>query len=91
MTAVTVKDVAEWMASELRSRRELYQEDAAAYVHRHFGNDFVYINNNGNWAISKEVLSEFTKITKDDGVWVLSGRYWRLRQPYDDPHKRVAE
>jgi hypothetical protein len=54
MTSPAPKTVAEWMAAELHSRRELYQEDAAYHIQQHFGNEFVYINDNGNLAIDRE-------------------------------------
>ena len=91
MTSPTPKTVAEWMAAELHSRRELYQEDAAYHIQQHFGNEFVYINDNGNLAIERTVLAEFRKLTAADTVWVRAERYWRKRESFDDPRKRSAE
>ena len=84
------KDVAEFMKSELEKKREIFQEDIVYQIKRRFGDEFVYINQNGNLALSKKVLAEFRKITPDL-VWVRSDRYWRFRQDYDDPATRFQE
>jgi len=91
MTEITPYDVAEWMAEEVRKKGELHQEDAAWHIKNHFGEDFVYININGNLAIDKKVLAEFLKLTEKDVVWVRGVRYWRLRMSYDDPEKRSTQ
>ena len=91
MSKLTPRDVAEWMAEEVRRKKELYQEDTAEYIKNHFGDDFVYINVNGNYAIDKKVLKKFRKLTEKDVVWVRGERYWRLRASYDDPEKRGIE
>jgi len=91
MTPPTPKTVAEWMAAELHSRRELHQEDAAYHIQQHLGDEFVYINDNGNLAIDRTVLAEFRKLTAADTVWVRPERYWRKRESFDDPRKRAAQ
>lgn len=91
MIETTPRDIAEWMAEEVRRKKELYQEDTAWHIKNHFGDDFVYINVNGNYAIDKKILTEFRKLTEKDVVWVRGGRYWRLRASYDDPEKRSTE
>jgi len=91
MIETTPHDVAEWMVEEVRRKGELHQEDAAWHIKNHFGENFVYINTNGNLAIDKKVLTEFRKLTEKDIVWVRGDRYWRLRASYDDPEKRSVE
>jgi hypothetical protein len=91
MTKPSASDVARWMRDEIHRERELYQEEAAYHIQETFGEDFVYINENGNLAIDKAVLREFRKLTERSVVWVRSERYWRFRESYDDPNKRVAE
>lgn len=80
--------VTDWMIERITAVGELFQVDAADYILRAFGGDHVYENKNGNLAIDKTVLREFNKITKDTVVWVRAGRYWRLRQPSDDPRRQ---
>ena len=91
MSSTSAKTVAEWMVSQIAEKGELYQEDAAYHIQQHFGNDFVYINDNGNLAIAKPVLAEFRKLTPADVVWVRSERYWRRRESFDESGKRAAE
>jgi len=91
MIETTPHDVAEWMAKEVRRKGELHQEDVAWHIKNHFGENFVYVNVNGNLAIDKKVLTEFLKLTEKDIVWVRGNRYWRLRASYDDPKKRIVE
>ncbi len=83
--------IAEWMASKVRTTRELHQEDVVYEIEWTFGDEFVYLNKNGNLAISKEVLKEFKKLTDGTVVWEKSDRLWRPRLPHEDPSKRQAE
>jgi hypothetical protein len=84
----SAEDIAKWMLSELEKDRILYQETAVCDIQDKFGESFVYYNQNGNQAISKEVLSEFRKLTGDNVVWVRGERYWRFREREDDPGRR---
>lgn len=84
----TAADVAKWMMSELEKEGILDQESAVGDIEQKFGSAFVYENQNGNLAISKDVLSEFRKLTEDIVVWVRSDRCWRFREKYDDPGRR---
>lgn len=80
----TAKDVAQWMLEEFKRQAEwLGQDDAAASIERLFGPQFVYQNDRGNLAISKEVLKEFRALTPDDVVWDRSERAWRRRESGD--------
>jgi hypothetical protein len=81
-------EVAEWMFAELDKDQILYQETVVSDIQDKFGDSFVYDNPNGNMAISKEVLSEFIKLTKDLVVWVRGERYWRFREEHDEPRRR---
>lgn len=78
------REVAEWMLNKLNQDGILYQEDAAFEIESQFGEEFVYINDNGNTAISKRVLAEFRKLTEDTVVWVRGEKYWRRRESYDE-------
>lgn len=78
------------MAEELRRVRYLYQETVVYDIQSRFGDEFVYINENGNLAISREILQEFRKLTEDTVVWERGERYWRFRESYDSPGRRQA-
>jgi hypothetical protein len=82
--------VAKWMLSELRREGALYQESAVSDIEDRFGERFVYDNENGNRAISREVLSAFRKLTGATVVWDRTERYWRLRESGDDPSRSQA-
>jgi hypothetical protein len=79
----TPADVAKWMLAELDRDRALYQEDAVWTIRQTFGESFICENQNGNLAITKDVLSEFRKLTEGSVVWVKSDRYWRRREDHD--------
>lgn len=80
----TPAEVAAWMAHEVRSNGELYQQEAVDTIERRFGVEHVYDNANGNQAISKAVLAAFRRLTEKDVIWVKNGRYWRLRDAHDE-------
>lgn len=85
----TAKDVADWML-ETVMKGTLYQRDAVEYIERHFGQRFIYSNENDNPAISTKVLDEFRHVSKDTVVWNRRERYWRLWQP-GDPRSRMVD
>lgn len=76
------------MQSRIQEHGELYQDDAAAKIESRFGNDFIDINESGNSAITKAVLKVFRRLTETTVVWDRSQRYWRTRQPGDDPQRQ---
>jgi hypothetical protein len=79
----TADEVAQWMAEQVRAHGELRQEDAVYDIEEKFGEEFVYENENGNPAITKEVLRHFTKLTAEDVVWQRGEKTWRPREPGD--------
>ncbi len=83
-------DAATWMASKLREDGVLYQSEAAYGLKRDFGDDFVYVNRNGNLAVNSEVLQAFRTITGEAVVWDRKERAWRFRQGYDPETGRLA-
>jgi hypothetical protein len=77
------------MVAKLRTRKELYQQDAASEIKRTFGADFVYVNRNGNLAIRKDVLEAFRRLTEKTVVWHKVYRIWRHRRDSDPPGRQV--
>ena len=57
------------MFDEIQSGKNLYQGETVYTIQKQFGDDFVYQNENGNFAIAKKVLSAFNKLTVDTVVW----------------------
>ncbi len=86
----TAADVAKWMLETLTRQRELDQEDAAYEIERRFGKRFIYENDNGNPAISREVLKEFRTLTEGTVVWIRGERRWRFRE-IGDARGRMTE
>lgn len=87
-TTQTPDDVARWMVEELRRGKYLYQETVVDDIQSKFGADFVYINENGNLAISKKVLSSFKQITSNTVIWERGQRLWRFREKHDEPGRQ---
>lgn len=88
---MTSEQVAQWMMDELERVQYLYQEVVVFDIQTNFGDDFVYINDAGNLAISRTVLTAFRKLTEDSVVWERGERFWRRREDYDPEGKRLAD
>lgn len=85
------KEVAEWMLKRLHKEKYLFQEVIVFEISQRFGDEYTYINNNGNLSISKSVLNEFKKLTEENVVWDRSEKMWRFRHQYDTPGKRQSD
>ncbi|GIO85552.1 hypothetical protein J25TS5_24840 [Paenibacillus faecis] len=73
---VTAQEVADWMVKEIRSTGTLYQADAIEYVKTQFGEQFVFVNENGNTSLSKEVKKAFRKLHGGKIAWDRDGFFW---------------
>lgn len=74
--AFTAKDVAEWMYEEVQQAGVLHQDDAVTHIVDHFGEAFIYVNENGNKAIDKEVKKLFKKMHGGRAAWERDGFFW---------------
>ncbi len=81
-------NVAEWMLSQIGPDNPLYQYVATTDIREHFGDDFVYTNDNGNEAIAPSVLKAFKQLSASTVVWERTERCWRLRQSGDAPGRQ---
>lgn len=71
------KSVAEFMINEILEKGYVYQEYLVHDIQEKFGDDFVYINENGNLAISKKVLNDFKKLKEQNNIeWDRSDKSW---------------
>lgn len=84
----SANDVAAWMLDELRQHEYLYQETVVYDIADRFGEQFTYLNDNGNTAIGKDVLAAFRKLSGEQVVWERGQRCWRLRQDHDEPGRQ---
>jgi hypothetical protein len=88
----TSNEIAQWMLREYHQRGErLDQHWAANQIRLTFGEDHLYKNDNGNWAIKKGILDAFRKLTPEGVVWSRSDQQWRKRQHYDPAGKRMVD
>jgi hypothetical protein len=87
-TETSAKDVARWMADEVRRRRFFDQADAATEIAKRFGDAFIRTNDQGGESIDTKVLKEFRKLTEADVVWDRGELQWRLRESGDAPGRQ---
>lgn len=73
---VTAQEVAEWMVKEIRFTGTLHQTAAIEYVKANFGEQFVFVNENGNASLSKEVKKAFRKLHGGRIAWDRDGFLW---------------
>lgn len=73
---VSANEVAEWMLNQLKSAGILYQSEAVEYIRNHFGEQFLYVNENGNQSIGKDVKKLFKKMHGGKAAWERDGFFW---------------
>jgi hypothetical protein len=73
---VSANDVAEWMLKEVKSAGILYQEEAVQQILTNFGEEFIYVNDNGNQSLSKDVKKIFKKLHGGRAAWDRDGFFW---------------
>ena len=88
---LTVSDVVAWMKEYVDQNRQLHHHYAINHIRKHFGQQFLYQNKNGNFAISRDVLEEFLRQTHKSIVWNRGERFWRLRLASDNPNRRSVD
>ncbi|MNI19842.1 hypothetical protein D3C73_732890 [compost metagenome] len=72
----TAEQVADWMFKELQTAGILHQKEAVNYIISHFGESFIYTNENGNQAIGKDVKKAFKKLHGGRAAWERDGFFW---------------
>ncbi|WNQ10970.1 hypothetical protein MJA45_25695 [Paenibacillus aurantius] len=72
----TAEQVARWMLEKLKAAGILYQSEAVNYIAAHFGERFIYVNENGNRSIDKEVKKIFKKLHGGHAAWERDGFFW---------------
>lgn len=87
---LAVSDVVLWMKEAVKTDGFLYQDVAASEIGSRFGEEFTYINENGNLAIQQKVLRQFSKATSETVVWERGQRMWRKREDYDLPSRQQS-
>jgi hypothetical protein len=82
--AMSSEQIAKWMLEELERVEFLYQETVVFDIASKFGDEFTVINDNGNMAIRRDILSAFRALTGDSVIWERGERMWRKRQAHDE-------
>ncbi|QMV42819.1 DUF6953 family protein [Cohnella cholangitidis] len=72
----TADEVARWMFEELRNSGALYQTAAVNHIKTRFGEQFIYVNDNGHESIDKEVKKAFKKLHGGKAAWDRDAFYW---------------
>ncbi|MFC4303232.1 DUF6953 family protein [Cohnella boryungensis] len=72
----TANDVAAWMFEEMKEKGVLYQAEAVEYIRKHYGEHYVYVNENGHASIDKEVKKAFKKLHGGKAAWDRDAFYW---------------
>ncbi|QJD86554.1 DUF6953 family protein [Cohnella herbarum] len=72
----TTVEVAEWMFSELKNAGVLYQTAAVNHIKEQFGEQFIYVNDNGHESIDKEVKKAFKRLHGGKAAWDRDAFYW---------------
>ncbi|MDV8148547.1 DUF6953 family protein [Arthrobacter sp. B10-11] len=77
---VDASTVANWLLTQIEaaSPRHAYQSQLVAKIRKDFGAEWSYQNDNGNWAISKEVLKEFGKLKYPNLQWHSGSQSWQV-------------
>ncbi|WP_426449688.1 DUF6953 family protein [Paenibacillus sp. S-38] len=70
------EEAARWMLAELKEAGILYQQDAVNHIRSRFGESFIYVNENGNESIDKEVKKIFKKLHGGKAAWDRDGFFW---------------
>ena len=73
---LTALQVAEWMVNEIKFRGILNQSDAIDHVKTYFSEEFVFVNENGNASLSKEVKKAFRELHAGKIAWDRDGFFW---------------
>jgi len=87
----TALEVAKWMRIKRHKEGILRHKDAVEGITTRFGDEFIYINKDGNPAIREDVLAEFRGLTKHSVVWEKSMLRWRKRRRGDPPGVRQVD
>ena len=82
---MTPQETAEFMLASEGDTKWLSLDNIVMKIRKEYGVKLVFMNENGNWTISKKVLAEFRKLTATSHISERDDRGWRLRT---DRHTR---
>lgn len=71
---------ARWMADRVESKGQLTRSDAATGVERHFGNEYLEVNAEGDIVVQRRVVAIFRAMTLPDVMWSKHSKAWHLQR-----------
>ncbi|UPK65312.1 hypothetical protein MYP14_08350 [Rhodococcus pyridinivorans] len=77
---MTVDDIAKYMIERIQEDRIWYQQEAVQEIEERFGSEWIYINDNGNPAISQKVTAKFRKLHGGTIGWERRERAWYVHE-----------
>lgn len=83
--------IAQWMFDTLLKDGVLYQDEVVSEILAEFGEDYVYINDNGNYGIGRDVLKQFRQLSEPDVIWERSERCWRFKMEHERGEGRQTD
>lgn len=84
---MTTNEAATWMLQQYKTKRFLYQEEAASYLLHTYDENLAYYDASSRVCVGKQVLSAFNKLTPDI-VYERTGKFWRDRLSTDQPGRQ---
>ncbi|GAT89610.1 hypothetical protein CVCC1112_4269 [Paenarthrobacter nicotinovorans] len=76
----TAASIGAWLLNRIETAApsSVAQSTAVTEIRNTFGTEWSYQNNNGNWAIDKDVLKEFNKLKYPNIQWNSGSQYWHI-------------
>ena len=84
-----MSEIAQWMMEQVQEYGYLHQTVAIHLIIERFGAEFSEKTRN-TYAIRKDVLRAFKKLSSDSVVWLRREHAWRLRDEYDKPRRQQS-
>lgn len=73
------KEIAKWLYEKILEEQVVFQYNAVREIEDNFGQEYIYVNKNGNKAISEKITAHFRKINKGNLItWDGYGYKWVL-------------
>ncbi|WP_336648291.1 DUF6953 family protein [Microbacterium sp. MMO-10] len=87
----TPQEIAQWLMDEItaRGRNRSYQRRLVPRLREQFGDEWLYRNQNNNWAIDRRILKALGPLKTDNVIWDRSDQSWRIVD--DDDLARIRE
>lgn len=76
MMETKAQEIANWMLQEVKEVGILRQEAAVSFILQNYGEQYLYVNENGNQSIDKEVKKLFKKMHGGRVAWDRDGFFW---------------